>query len=158
MSALGNAIIISNDHRGRVHEGTINSTPKPGTCVQINSQEPVGSRYDWTAFNAAADGDQRLVAVLLEDDLQGKIATDAYVDGSRCRVYCPLPGEELNMLVSNIAGTSDSFAIGDILMINDGDGLLIATTGTPESECFIVMATTAAITADTLVHCMFTGY
>ena len=69
----------------------------------------------------------------------------------------PAAGEEINVLVANIAGTSDSFAIGDLLMVNDGDGKLIATTGSPESEPFIVLETQSAITADTLIHCMYTG-
>jgi len=157
--ASGNEIIVSGNPKGVFLEGTVNGTPKPGTVMQINAaQEPVGGRHDWTAYNVDADGNQRLVAVLLPDSLQGKVATDAYVDGDRCFLYVPAAGEELNVLVANIAGTSDSFAIGDILIVNDGDGLAIATTGTPESEPFVVLETVAAITADTLVHVMYTGH
>ena len=157
--AVGNEIVVSGNPKGVFLEGTVNGTPKPGTVMQINAAtEPVGGRHDWTAFNADADGDQRLVAVLDIDHLQGKIATDAYVDGDRCFLYCPAAGEELNVLVANISGTSDSFAIGDLLIVNDGDGLLVATTGTPESEPFVVMETKAAITVDTLIHCIYTGH
>ena len=159
--AQGNEIVLSGEPRGRFYEGIIASgeTPKPGTVMQIQAAvEPIGGRLTWEMFDAGADGDQRLIAVLLPDQLQGKMATDAYAAGDRCFLYIPLPGDELNMLVSNISGTSDSFAIGDLLMVNDGDGELIATTGSPESESFIVMETVAALTADTLVHCMFTGY
>ena len=56
------------------------------------------------------------------------------------------------------SGTSDAFAIGDILMVDDSTGKLVATTGSPESEPFVVMETVAALTADALVHVMFTGY
>ena len=159
--AQGNEIVLSGEPRGRFYEGIIASgeTPKPGTVMQIQAAvEPIGGRLTWEMLDSGADGDQRLIAVLLPDQLQGKMATAAYAAGDRCFLYIPLPGDELNMLVSNISGTSDSFAIGDLLMVNDGDGELIATTGSPESESFIVMETVAALTADTLVHCMFTGY
>ncbi len=156
--AIGNEIVVSSNPKGVFLEGTVDGTPKPGTVMQINAQEPVGGRHDWTAFNADADGNQRLIAVLLPDSLQGKDADAAYVDGDRCFLYCPAAGEELNVLVLNIAGTSDAFAIGDILIVNDGDGKMIATTGTPESEPFVVLETKAAITADTLVHCMYSGH
>jgi len=155
--AIGNEIVVSGNPKGVFLEGTVDGTPKPGTVMQINAQEPANGRHDWTAFNADADGDQRLIAVLNIDHLQGKISTDAYVDGDRCFLYVPAAGEEINVLVANIAGTSDSFAIGDLLMVNDGDGKLIATTGSPESEPFIVLETQSAITADTLIHCMYTG-
>lgn len=158
--AQGNEIVVSANARGRKKEGILNGALQPGVCVEVSAGvEPVSGEHDWSVFNAAADGDQRLVTVLDRDHNQGKLATAAYVDNDRCFLYCPLPGDELNMLVANIAGTGDTFAIGDILMIDDGTGKLIATTGSPESESFIVMETIAtALTVDTLVHCMFTGY
>lgn len=156
--ALGNKIVIAQDPRGRQIEGKLSGALKPGTCVQLSAAtEPVAGRYQWEVWDAGADGDQRLVAVLMEN-FRGDDATTAYVTLEQCRIYIPLPGDELNMLVENIAGTSDSFAIGDLLMVNDASGKLVATTGSPESEAFVVMETVAAITADTLVHCMFTGY
>ena len=157
--AVGNNILLTVESQGVRKEGAISGTPKPGTVMQISAAvEPIGGRPQWEVFNPAADGDQRLIAVLLPDKGQGKTATDAYVSASRGFLYCPLPGDELNMLIADVAGTGDTHAIGDLLMVNDGDGLLIKTTGSPESECFIVMETMAALTADTLVHCMFTGY
>ncbi len=157
--AQGNEIIVTSPARGVHLEGIIDGTPKPGTVMQIKAAtEPVGGRHTWEDYDVAADGDQRLIAVLLPDALQGKLATDAYVSGDRGFLYVPLPGEDLNMLVLNISGTGDLFAIGDILMVNDGDGKLIATTGSPESEPFIVMQTVAAITVDTLIWCKFTGF
>jgi len=120
--------------------------------------EMVNGKFTWEVADYDADGDQRLIAVLLEDDLQGKVSTDAYVTGTLCRLYCPLPGDELNMLLADVAGTGDDHAIGDLLMVDDGTGLLIATTGSPESECFICCETVTNPTADALRHCMFTGY
>jgi hypothetical protein len=160
--AKGNGIIVSANPRGVFLEGLISGTPKPGTVMQISAAtEPVGGRYQWEAYNPDADGNQRIIAVLLPDELQGKTAADAYVTGTRGFLYCPVPGEELNMLVKDVAGTGENFAIGDLFIVDDGTGKLVDTTGTPEAEPFICLETIAAATAiaaDHLVHCMFTGY
>ena len=160
MAASNDVIILESQTKGKFWEGYVNAALKPGTVCQIDISEGIGpdGRYDWEAFNLAADGERTLIAVLLPDHTQGKLATAAYVSGDRCFLYTPANGEELNMLVANIAGTGDSFAIGDKLIVDDGTGKLIATTGTPESEPFIVGETVAALTADTLVHCIYTGY
>jgi len=159
--ASGNEIIVSSEPRGVRKEGYISGALLPGTLVQIMAAtEPVNGRFTWEAYNTAADGDQRLVAVLLEDSLQGKTAADAYVSGDRCFIYCPVAGEELNVRVSAAGtGTGNSQAIGDLYTVNDGDGLLIATTSTPEMEPFICLETVSdVVAAGTLVHCMYTGH
>ncbi len=158
--AKGNKILVSAEPGGRFLEGTISGTPKPGTVMQISAAtEPTNGRFQWEAYNVATDGNQRIIAVLLPDWGQGKLATDAYVTASHGYLYCPLPGEELNMLVANIAGTGDTFAIADVMMVDDGTGKLIATTSSPESEPFIILETVGtALTADSLTWCMFTGY
>lgn len=160
---LGNEIVLTAEPNGVFKEGIVSGTPKPGTVMQVQATtEPEGGRFTWEVFDADADGDQRLIAVLLPDHLQGKLATDAYTDGERCFLYCPQAGDELNMLVKDVdTGTSDSFAIGDLLMVEDGSGLLIDTTGDPQSESFICMETYQDLTtaqANFLVHCMFTGF
>lgn len=156
---MTNTIILSDAPKGRFLECIVSGTPKPGTCMQVKAATAkVNGRHTWEVFNGAADGERTLFAVLLEDKYQGGLITDAYVDGARGFLYFPINGDELNMLVANISGTSDSFAIGAKMMIDDGTGLLIATTGTPESEPFVVMETKAALTADTHVHCMYSNY
>jgi hypothetical protein len=161
--AKGNEIIVSAEPGGRFIEGIVYGTPKPGTCMQIKAAvEPVNGRFQWAPYDPAADGDQRIVAVLLPDALQGKTADDAYVSLTRCFLYCPIAGEELNMLVTDVdTGTADTFAIGDLLMIDDGTGKLIDTTGTPEMESFICLETNPDSTStqtDMLVWCMYTGH
>ena len=158
--ALGAGIILASNPRGVFDEGYVNAALKPGTVVQVDVSEGLGNdgRPDWEAYDAAADGDQRLIAVLLADELKGKLAIDAYVSGDRCFVYMPVAGEHINMLVLNLAGTADDHAFGDILIVNDGDGKLIATTGSPESEPFILFEAITDPVADTLAHCVYTGY
>ena len=159
--ALGNEIVLASNPRGLFKEGIISGTPKPGTLMTIvAATEKVGGRFTWEPFNRDADGDRALVAVLLPDTLQGALATDAYVDGERCFLYCPAAGEEMNVLVSaSGTGTGDSIAIGDLLIAVDGTGVLIGTTGDPESEPFQVLETaTDVVAAGTLLHCVYTGH
>ena len=158
--AQGNEIVVTAEPRGQFLEGIVSGTPKPGTVMQVAAAtEPQSGRFTWEVYNADADGNQRIIAVLLPDALQGKTATDAYVTGSRCFLYCPLPGELLNMLLQDVAGTGDTYAIGDIFIVDDGTGKLIATTGSPEAEPFVLMETISTpLAADALELCMFTGY
>ena len=92
--ALGNQIIVSDDPKGRFLEGTVSGTPKPGTVMEIKwtvaatndddfTWEPYGTTAASGAKGVAADGNQRLIAVLDRDKLQGKAATTAYADGDR---------------------------------------------------------------------------
>lgn len=167
----GNNILISEMEKNRRIEGFIQRTTKPGTCMEIDwSVAPVNGDWTWEPYGitaadgirgVGADGDRRLVAVLLNDTLAGQAATTAYAGTSdapvRCFLYVPVVGEELNMLIDDIGGTGDDLRIADILMIDDGTGRLIETTGDPESEPFIVLEALTNPMADTLLHCMYTG-
>ena len=157
----GSVILLASNPRGLFKEGIVYGTPYPGTLMTIKAAtEPDGGgAFTWEPFNAGANGHQQLVAVLLEPFHGASYAT-AYGTGERCRVYCPAAGEELNMLVSAAGtGTGDAIAIGGLLIAVNSTGLLIATTGTVESEPFIAMETVADVVAGgTLVHCMYTGH
>jgi hypothetical protein len=153
-------IVINENPRGRFLNGYIDGTPKPGTIMQVKAAtEPVSGRHTWEVFNRDADGNrpQGPIAILCEDNIQGRTVDDAYVTGTQGLLYIPLPGDELLGLVADIGGTADSHAIGDLLIVDDGTGLLLATT-TTETEPFCVMETVGALAVDTLVHVMFTGY
>lgn len=154
-----NDIILVTPERGVRLEGTISGTPSPGTVMQIQAgTAAVNGRFTWEVYNAAADGDQRLIAVLLPNKLEGKLTTDAYVTGTRGFLYCPAMGETLNMLVADVSGTGDDHTIGEIFMVDDGTGLLITTTGSPESEPFVCLEASTDPTANALLECIFTGY
>lgn len=156
MSDQYGTIIVSGGYgikRGCIVDGT----PKPGTCMTVKAAtEPVNGRHTYEAYNRDGDGNRAEVAILLEDKNQGKTVDDAYVSGTHGQLYFPQAGDLLQMLLQNQGGTGDSFAIGDYLMIDDGTGKLIASSS-PENEPFVVMETQAALTADTLVLCLFTG-
>ncbi len=156
--ASGNEIIVSANPRGVFLEGWISGALKPGQCMQVKAGvAAVGGNFTYEKAAPSADGEQMEVIVLLPDRLQGKLETEAYVDGDRCFMYCPAMGELLNMRVLDIAGTGDDHAIGDKFMIDNTTGLLIVTTGTPESEPFKCMEVATDPTADALLLCMYTG-
>lgn len=158
--ARGNEIVVSAEPKGRYEEGTLTGVMKPGTVVQIDVSEGIDAngRFTWEPYTPGTDGNQRMIAVLVNDYLAGKLATDAYADGDHGLVYIPLPGEQLNMLLQDVAGTADDHTFGELLIVDNSTGKLIATTGTPESEPFMLLETITDPTADTLAHCIFTGY
>ncbi len=156
--ASGNEIIVSANPKGVFLEGWISGALKPGQCMQVKAATAaVGGDFTYERATPAADGEQMEVIVLLPDRLQGKLETEAYVDGDRCFLYCPAMGELLNMRVLDISGTGDDFAIGDKLMIDGATGLLIATTGTPEAEPFKCLEAVVDPVADHLTLCMYTA-
>lgn len=156
-----NTIVLSPEPRGRFIEGIIDGTPKPGTVVQLKAAtEPVNGKFTFEVYNRDADGNrpQGPLFVLTEDYLQGRLVTDQFASGDLVKVYAPLPGDELMMLIADVAGTdTDTHAIGEILMVDDGTGKLVASSS-PETEPFVLAETLAGLTADTLAHCFFSGY
>ncbi len=154
--AKGNEIIVSAQPKGVFLEGTVSGTPKPGTVMEVSAVATNGTKT-FRVYQPGTDGDRRPIYVLLPDHLQGKLATDAYVSGDRCFVYCPVMGEELNMLVADVSGTGDDHAVGDVMMVDTGTGKLIVTTGSPESEPFILLEASTDPTADALLWCAYTG-
>lgn len=159
--AKGNEILISSPHRGVFLEGIISGTDKPGTVMQVvAATEPVNGRFTWQCYNQSWDAQPGLIAVLLPNKIAGGTSTTAYTSGERCYLYCPAAGEELNMIIENVSGTADDYAIGDRLEVNDGTGKLQdAAMGTTRNYSipFICLETITDPTADYLAHCMYTG-
>jgi len=159
----GTGIIVTADPQGVFMEGYIatSNTPKPGTVMQCDySVALVGGRHTFKVFDADADGGRPKspLWVLLEDHLSGKTYDTAYAAGDRCFLYCPKPGEELNMLLLDVSGTGDDHTKGEVLIVDDTTGKLIATTGSPETEPFVLLETVTDPTADTLAWVQYTGY
>ena len=121
-----NTIVVSPAPRGRFINGYIDGTPKPGTVMQIKAAtEPVGNRFTFTAYAPGSDGDNPKgpIFMLCEDRLQGYTVDDAYVAGTMGLLYAPLPGDELLGLLADVAGTdTDTYAIGDLFMIDNSTG------------------------------------
>lgn len=162
MAGRNRVIIVSSNPQGKFDEGKISGSGlKPGQAVQIKASSGIGDdgRFTWEAYNRDADGDRGHWYVLLPDRFNGdRLHTTEYTDGDRVWVYRPIAGEELNMLKGDVSGTADDFAVGDYLMLDDGTGKLVLTTGTPETESFLCLEAITDPTADVLVHVRYTGY
>jgi len=144
-----NKIVLKGN--GHFIEGELASgqTPKPGQCISLKSD----GKYE--AWNGAADGERDEVIVLCENPNLGYLPTEAYADGSRFQAYIPVPGDELQVLVAS----GENIAIGDKLIIDDGTGKCIETTGSPEMEPFKALASSGgALGADGLIRVRFTGH
>lgn len=152
-------IVLTASPRGRFFEGIVSGTPKPGVCMQPTTTAAVNGRFTWQVFTWGTDGERALIVVLREDDLQGYGVDQAYVTGTICQLYAPLPGDELQMILQDIAGTGalQDLVIGNKLIVDNGTGKLLETTGSPEAEPFVIFEAITDLAADTLVHVMFTG-
>lgn len=169
--AKGNRIIVTPEPRGVFEECIVSGTPKPGTCMELKTAGSAGNRHTYEAAGTtaasgshgmSADGDRMPVCVLLcwpehAACPPGRTAADAYVDGERGAVYWPQPDEELNVLFMNVAGTGEDVVFGDKMIIDDGTGKILVSTGTPESEPFQALEAYTDPTADQLLWCKFSG-
>ncbi len=158
--SLGNKIVLSPDPQGIRLEGTLSGTPSPGTILEIKASVTtlVNGRPTYQVYQPGTDGDRRPIIVLIPNPYNGQLATAAYVDGDHIFMYVPQAGEEMNMLVADVAGTADDHSFGEIMIVDSGTGKLIATTGSPESEPFQLLETITDPVADTLAWCWYTGY
>lgn len=169
--AKGNSIIVSAEPRGVFMEGIVSGTPKPGTVMEIKAATaPVSGRFTWQA-SSKADGAKQLIAVLLGDVLGGKLEVgqtlawtgatvptpgDAYVTGTRCFLYAPAAGEDMNMIIEDQAGTA-SLAIGDLYGVDQTDGTLIPNSSFA-SPCFTLLEAITIPSADCVGWFKFNGH
>lgn len=151
----GSKIIVTGDPKGVRLSGIIGDTSKPGTCMQLNTGQTVDKPggFTWIAAAPGTDGKGVLHCILLEDRTQGKLNTDAFVSGTLINMYCPLPGEDMNVIIGETAGTGNSFNIGDRLIINATAGYYIPETGSPQQTSWLVMEKVTQVAASYLTWC-----
>lgn len=161
----GNSTIVTTEPNGRFEEGIVaaGETHRPGMIVQVDPTVALAvGKHTYKIYAETADGDQPRGAFWVVTNLlnafQGKTITDSYAAGEMCSYYAPQPGEELNLLISNLSGTGDDHTKGEKLMVDTGTGELIATTGTPETEVAILLETITDPVADTLAWCQWSGH
>lgn len=158
---LGSKIIVTANPLGVFQEGVISGTPKPGTMMQVqNGTAAVFGRLTYEVYNPSASGDPRVCWILLEDDLQGKTTSDAYVSGTRGFLYCPIGGEEMNVLTKGQAGTgsANAFTVGERLEAEKGSGKFIQQTSSSGNALFQVLEHIDQVPdTDTLIWCAFQG-
>ncbi len=163
--ARGNCIIVTGNPRGKFEEGYVKATQTfyPGMIVQRDATIALKSGvHTYKYYDRAADGDQPIGAFwVVTEDLNAKIGkpmTEAYAAGERCSLYSPFAGEELNLLLGDVSGTGDDHALDEILMVDDGTGKLVATTGSPETEVAQLLEVVTDPVADTLAWVQWSGH
>ncbi len=161
--ARGNQIVIQENPRGQFLGGIIVGTPLPGTIVQMVAGTAVdgNGHFRYEVYDRDADGNhpQGPLIILLENG-EGNDFTVAYETLHHANLYIPLPGDDLNVRWSTAGtGTGDSLTVGQIGIVDDGTGLIVDTTGSPESEAFTSMeALTDTVATGTLAWARFSGY
>lgn len=152
--ARGNSIIVSTlqASAGDFTEGIVaaGETPKPGTIMQKDTSVALqGGRHTYKIYNRGTDGHRPAGAmyILLEDMLQGRLATTAYAAGERCFLYALQKGDEVNALIANVSGTAD-ITKGTLMSVDDATGKLIAASG--QESPFLLLETIVDNAADQL--------
>lgn len=124
--ARGSKIIISSNPKGQFLSGIAGDTSKPGTIMQVKAATAlIGSQFTWIAAASGTDGKRVLFAVMLEDNKNGFGTGQSAVVGQQIELYCPISGEDINVLVGEVAGTANTYAIGDRLEVDAEDGILV---------------------------------
>lgn len=142
------ALVLNADNRGKWGEGVISGTPNPGIFLEIvPATNPVSGRFTWRA-RSAANGAFGPVVELVNNWETGQGVTTAYTSGDRCKMYWPLPGDELNAVVAESSGTGTlgENLIGDRLSINNSGQLM---AGTSNQQCFYLLDRTGLDTYTT---------
>lgn len=144
--------IVLKGHYGHFFEGEAASgvTFKPGMAAQLDSDGKYG------LGTSGVDGERSIVQIVREAAELGKTVDDAYAAADpNVFMYTPLPGDEVLVLLTS---GENGAAIGSKLICDVSTGKWIKTTGTVESEPFILLEAPGTITEDTLVLARFTGY
>lgn len=159
---LGNEIVLSPRPMGRYIEGVAGAADMiPGICLTMTTAAlDAGNRSTWVPWTLST-GNTSLIGVLDFNMLFGHRATDPtqYGIGKRIRIYMAQPGDEFNMLLAALAGTTGNPAIakGDLLgpQVNTGRLVKLATgTAGGTNESFVAAEPLAVALGNEWVHCI----
>jgi len=157
MSARGQKILINPEPKGVIKDGIILGNLKPGICLEIETPFYQGNRHRYQPADPQVNA-QVPIIILLESKLRGYDIDTAHVSGELGQVYYALPGDELNLLLADVAGTGDTHTALNMYGIQGATGKLIVESGTFESTPFQLLQSQSALTADVLAPFMVTGY
>jgi hypothetical protein len=161
-------LINGNQPNGRFEEGTLvlglAAACYAGMAMElVPATEPTNGRYSWQPVQTGAASLSRPLVIVLGDTMEGYAPMNAYTGspnalqaGYQIFLYWPMHGDEMNLLVENITGTSDHFAIGDKLMIDPtstGYGKWVKQVSTDPAPAMVEETIAAGITIDTYVAC-----
>jgi hypothetical protein len=150
---LGNNVVLTPKPLGRYWDGVANQSgmyPGTGLSVVPSGGIDAGKRLTWGPWSQST-GAQGLIAIGDFNGNEGFPYNVAYPSGKRFPIYIPVCGDELNMLLAELAGTTGDPAItlGEILILQTGTGMLVpAATGTAggtQHQFMAMEALTAAL-------------
>ncbi len=160
---LGNNIVLSPRPLGRYIEGVCSNgaTFYAGMCITLvtGTAPDAGGRLTWQPWSYST-GYQGLTAITDVDWNQGFTpANPGYTTGRRFPIYIPCPGDELNMILAELIGTTGDPAItqGDELTAQTLTGKLVkAASGTAggTNHQFVAFETLIAALGNEWVHVM----
>lgn len=160
-------VSVGRSPSGIFREGIVKAgqTFRPGMAVLIDSTVAVQENVPgFRIYTADADGGRPKGALGIVTEVlqieQGKAITDTIAAGERVMVYFPEPGDWLNLLLSDAAGTGSAsdFGSNDMLIPVSGTGEWVLSTGTPEIEPAMMLEDINDMTEDTLGWAEWTGY
>lgn len=155
----GNTIIVSSNPQGKFDEGTASGSILPGSHVEpVPATADTNGRFTYRNVTRG-NGAKGPIIIALDDDLQGKLVTDAIVSGTRMRLYTPLAGEELNLVLSESSGTGtvNETAIGDKLAVQMTSGQLMAGGALVSTPYTLLERVSLDTLVDTLHHVRYDG-
>ena len=162
---------LNNNPNGRFLEGILSDTSPLGVAMEVdpNFAPTADGKHHWRHYQPSADDDPRLMAILVPgfpSSLQGTPPIFpgpqvAGVAGTRCFLYCPLPGDEMNINVEGEVGTgsANAFTVGERLQPVHTSGKFKKEATSSALGPFVVLEHIDEVPdTDTLVWCMFSGY
>lgn len=168
MAQKGNNIVVNGEFGKGRYSPMINGTGAvlyPGTIMQVDpSVALVGGVSTCVVYDRSADGEQPKGAFWVATEhmgrLAGKTVDDTIEVGAMFEAYAPAAGDDLNLMVSDAdTGTStNDVAVGTIMMVRDGFGTLIATSGSPETEVAVMMSAANDFSGNRLNWVQWTGH
>jgi hypothetical protein len=149
----GNKILVCPEPHGSFEWGYLAGAYLPGVVLERDPTVALkAGKHTYKVYSPGADGKNPKGGywVLLENEYLAQPATVAYASGDFAKMYSPRMGEELNLLVANLAGTADDHALGEQTMLQNASGKLVVTAGTPQNEVAQVLEAITDPVADTL--------
>jgi hypothetical protein len=150
MGTNNRTIVLKGNAKGHHEEGILDTVATPGMHVTLQAD----GKYDITP-EAIGEIVKRGLFIVKEDQLQGKMITQAYAIGDVVFLYKPVPGDHLNLFVKSGA----NIAVGDnIVPEGGGTGLWIEAAGTEAAyKAQALESSGGALGANTHLTCEWIG-
>lgn len=128
----GQCIVVSGWTDSKEFEGIMTpaSVCYPGIHLEPSASLPlIDGHFQVQYFQTASQGRPGPVWILQEDRLQGGTMTTPYTGGKQAFIFQPQAGDQCNVLVAALSGTSPTVTVGEFFMIDSANGMLEINSG-----------------------------